>query len=294
MNLCSMTGYGRGRCENRHATASVELRSVNGKGLNAKLRLPHDRLELESKVEAELRKVLDRGSVTGQIRVRLMEQPVAELDLKVLRGYLKAWRKAEKELKLKAADPSMADLLALPGAQHGMEEAPAVTKGVAKAIMLATQEALKALVKSREEEGKQLAKEMDRLVKSMAMSVKKVVKMVPKVRVAQEARLTERVEKSLASIDRSEPIDLARELVVLAERADIQEEIARLEIHLNRLATKVKAGGPVGRELEFLVQECHREVTTMGNKSSDQNLSELVVSMKMVAQQMKEQLANVE
>lgn len=294
MNLFSMTGYGRGRCENRHATASVELRSVNGKGLNTKLRLPHDRLELESKVEAELRKVLERGSVTGQVRVRLMEQPVAELDLKVLRGYIKAWRKAEKELKLKQADPSMAELLALPGAQHGTEEAPAITKGVAKAVLAATQEALKTLLKSREEEGKQLAKEMQRLIKSLALSVKKVDKTGPKVRAAQEARLTERVNKALDSIGRSEPIDLARELVVLAERADIQEEIARLNIHLQRLAEKVKAGGPVGRELEFLVQECHREVTTLGNKSSDQKLSESVVAMKMVVQQMKEQLANVE
>jgi len=294
MNLCSMTGYGRGRSENRHATASVELRSVNGKGLNTKLRLPLDRLELESKVEAELRKVLERGSVTGQVRVRLMELPVAELDLKVMRGYLKAWRKAEKDLKLKKADPSMSELLALPGAQPSTEELPAVTKSVAKAVMAATQEALKALVKSREEEGQQLAKEMQRLIKSLAASVKKVDKMVPKVRAAQEARLTERVNKALDAIDRAEPIDLARELVVLAERADIQEEIARLDIHLKRLAAKVKVGGPVGRELEFLVQECHREVTTMGNKSSDQNLSELVVAMKMVVQQMKEQLANVE
>jgi len=294
MNLSSMTGYGRGRFENRHAIVSVELRSVNGKGLNTKLRLPHDRLELESKVEAELRKVLERGSVTGQVRVSLLEQPLAELNLKVLHGYLKAWRKAEKELKLKKAEPSMSELLALPGAQHGTEEAPAVTKGVAKAVIAATQEALKALLQSRADEGKQLAKEMQRLIKSLAVAVKKVEKLGPKVKAAQEARLTERVNKALEAIDRTDPIDLARELVVLAERADIQEEIARLDIHVERLAAKVKAGGAVGRELEFLVQECHREVTTMGNKSSDQTLSELVVTMKMLVQQMKEQLANVE
>jgi len=74
----------------------------------------------------------------------------------------------------------------------------------------------------------------------------------------------------------------------------VQEETARLHIHLERLAEKQDLGGPIGRELEFLVQECHREVTTLGNKSSDSGLSELVVAQKLVLQQMKEQLANVE
>ena len=147
---------------------------------------------------------------------------------------------------------------------------------------------------SREQEGVRLAKEMLRLSRSLRSQLKKVVKRSPIARRENEARLQERVSQSLEAIDRTEPIDLARELVVLAERADIQEEIARLEIHLDRLDEKIRQGGAVGRELEFLVQECHREVTTMGNKSSDQGLSELGVAMKTVVQQMKEQLANVE
>ncbi|MHC4380952.1 MAG: YicC/YloC family endoribonuclease, partial [Planctomycetota bacterium] len=157
-----MTGYGRGSSENRYAAASVELRSVNGKGLSIKLRLPHDRLELESKIEGQVRRGLERGSVQGQVRVRLLEVPVAELDLKVLRRYLAAWRKAEKELGLAITDPSMAELLALPGAQHGVEESTAITRGVAKAVTEATKAALEALTESRAQEGTRLAKEMMR------------------------------------------------------------------------------------------------------------------------------------
>lgn len=292
--LRSMTGYGRGASENKVAVASVELRSVNGKGQSIKLRLPHDRLELESKVEAVVRKGIERGSLNGQVRVRLLEAPVAELDLKVLGRYLKAWRKAEKELGLETTDPSMAELLALPGAQHGAEESATVTRGATKAVLDATAAALESLIASREQEGVRLAKEMLRLSRSLRSLLKKVVKRSPIARRENEARLKERVAQALEAIERTEPIDLARELVVLAERADIQEEVARLEIHLDRLDEKILQGGAVGRELEFLVQECHREVTTLGNKSSDQGLSELGVAMKTVVQQMKEQLANVE
>ena len=292
--LCSMTGYGRGSCENRHASASVELRSVNGKGLILKLRLPGDRLELESKVEAILRQGLERGSVSGSVRVKVLDASAVELDLEALKRSLTAWRKAEKKLGLKAQDPSMAELLALPGAYQGAEETPAVTKAVAKAVQEATALALQALTASRRQEGARLGREMERLRKSMAVLLRKIERRIPKAQVALAARLKERVDLALSKSERNDTVDLARELVLLAERADVQEEVARLHIHLDRLADKLRLGGAIGRELEFLVQECHREVTTLGNKSSDSVLSELVMAQKLVLQQMKEQLANVE
>ena len=144
-SLRSMTGYGRGSCENRYATASVELRSLNGKGLIIKLRLPGDRLELESKVEAVLRKNLERGTINGSVRVKVLDAGSVELDLDALNRYLAAWRKAEKKLGLKEADPSMSELLALPGAYQGSEESLAVTKAVARIVQDATEQAVEAL-----------------------------------------------------------------------------------------------------------------------------------------------------
>ncbi|MCP4092147.1 MAG: YicC family protein [Planctomycetes bacterium] len=292
--LRSMTGYGRGSCENRYATASVELRSVNGKGLIIKLRMPGDRLELESKVEAVLRRSLDRGSINGSVRVKVLDAGSVELDLDALKRYLSAWREAEKKLGLKEAAPSMSELLALPGAYQGSEESPAVTKAVARIVQDATQQAVEALCAAREQEGARLGREMKRLHKRLVNLLKKVEKRIPTAQKELATRLKERVNQALSKAERPEPIDLARELVLLAERADVQEETARLHIHLERLAEKQDLGGPIGRELEFLVQECHREVTTLGNKSSDSGLSELVVAQKLVLQQMKEQLANVE
>jgi uncharacterized protein (TIGR00255 family) len=120
------------------------------------------------------------------------------------------------------------------------------------------------------------------------------VKRQPAARKESEARMRERLDQVWSRMETTAPVDLARELVLLAERADVQEELARLEIHLERLDGLLAGGGAPGRELEFLLQECQREVTTLGNKSADVTLSELVVAMKLAVQQMREQAANVE
>ncbi len=169
-----------------------------------------------------------------------------------------------------------------------------MTRAVAKAVQEATKEALESLVAARQQEGARLGREMERLRKGLATLLRKIEKRIPKAQASLATRLKERVDLALIKASQNEPIDLARELVLLAERADVQEEVARLHIHLDRLADMLRLGGAMGRELEFLVQECHREVTTLGNKSSDSVLSELVVAQKLILQQMKEQLANVE
>ena len=106
--IASMTGFGRGTAENRHAAVSVELRSVNGKGLVLKLRLPGERMELEPKLEAQVRKRIERGSVQGQLRITVAGSTAAEPDLAVLARYRDAWKKGVKELGLEPAPPTMA------------------------------------------------------------------------------------------------------------------------------------------------------------------------------------------
>ncbi len=288
-----MTGYGRGQSENRYAAAAVELRSVNGKGLHMKFRLPHERIEVEPKLEALLRRRLERGSVQGVVRVQVMEATAPSLNIQTLKRYLAAWKQAEKELGLSPSQPSMAELLSLPGAQQSMEESAAVTKGVQQVILAAAEEAVEALLEAQYKEGARLQRELQRLGKQLKTLRNKVVRRIPQAKKLAAQRLRERVAKALESVAEIEPIDLSRELVLLAERADVQEEVARLEMHLDRYFELMEKGGFVGRELEFVVQECHREVTTMGNKSADQRMAELVIAMKTVVQQMKEQLANV-
>lgn len=292
--LMSMTGFGRGSAENRHAAAKVELRTVNGKGLSIKLRLPSDRLELENRIEAALRKGLERGSVQGKVNLRVLHGDAVELDLDTLKRYLQSWRKAEKQLGLREVDPSLAELLAMPGAYSNSEESPTVTRAVERAAMEAAKQALEALLDSRRREGQRLGRELKRLVKGLESQLAKVRRRIPKAQAELAKRYAERVQQAMAKRGDGDPVDFARELVLLGERADVQEEVARLQMHAERLHEMLDGGGAIGRELEFMVQECHREVTTLGNKSSDEVLSASVVAMKLVVQQLKEQLANVE
>jgi uncharacterized protein (TIGR00255 family) len=292
--LHSMTGYGRGSAANAHASAEVELRTVNGKGLNLKLRLPSDRGDLESVLETRLRKSISRGSVQGWMRLRLLSQGTHSIDVKAVRNHLKEWRKLAKDLGMKSADPTLAELLAMPGSYAPEEENEAVTRAVQKASVGALEAALAALLESRQAEGARLGKELMRLWKQLKVALNKARKRVPKAIAEMQVNLQTRVQAALRSAGQDEDYDLSRELIVLADRADVQEELARLDIHLERFEALLIKGGAVAREIEFLLQEIHREITTLGNKSSDATLSQHVVTMKLVAGQLKEQVMNLE
>jgi len=292
--VSSMTGFGRGAAENVLASAEVELRSVNGKTLNLKLRLPSERLELESELEAVLRTALDRGSVTGQLRVRILAGTAPTPDRSALKNHLKEWRRTTKELGLEAHDPSLSELLALPGAFMAIAEDAKTTRAVRAASKAAMEAALAALQQARQREGARLARELLRILKKFQGHLKRAEKRVPQAIAAGQERMTERVNTALSKAEQAEGLDLTRELIALADRADVREEIARLDIHLASLHELLANGGACGREIEFLLQEVHREVTTLGNKSADVQLSEQVVAMKLLAGQLKEQVANVE
>jgi uncharacterized protein (TIGR00255 family) len=292
--LRSMTGFGRGSAANRTASVEAELRAVNGRALNLKLRLPPDRAELESKVEALVRAEVDRGSVQGQVRVQLLEGRGSVIDRGVLARYLAEWRAAAQEVGLADQDPSLSDLLSLPGAVLQPPESSRASNDVRRAVLEAVGLALNALQASREKEGEKLRRELLGLAAKLEKALDRAEKRLPAAQQAAAARLKDRVEAAWKAAGVTEPMDLTRELVVLAERADVREEVARLRIHLERVRALLAAGGPCGRELEFVIQECHREVTTLGNKSADAKLSEHLVAMKLLVGQLKEQTANVE
>ena len=290
----SMTGYGRGRAENKVAAVDVELRSVNGKGLNFKLRLPGDRLENETALEAALRRRLSRGSVQGNVRVRLLEARTAVPDAGALRRYLREWRAAEKELGLEVRDPSLGELLALPGAFETPDEDEKVGRSVARCMEQGLDQALDALIESREKEGVRLAKELLALIARMERELARIRKELPKVLAALKKRLLERAQEALRDAGVEVVPELGGELAGLAERGDVREEVARLEIHFERLRKLLDQGGVCGREVDFLAQECHREVTTLGNKVTAPRIGQGVIAMKVLIQQFKEQTANVE
>lgn len=292
--LASMTGYGRGRAANAHAEAEVELRSVNGKSLHLAVRLPSDRLEWESEVEALLRARFERGSVQGSVRLRWRTAPAPVPDHAALKRHLREWRAAQKQLGLGAEPPALAALLALPGSWRPAEESAAATAAARKATLKALGAAADALDAARTREGDRLRKELLALADQVEQGLRGVRERLPQARAEAETRLRERVARALAAAGIGEPPELAREIVLAAEKGDVAEECARLAIHLERLRELLEGGGAIGRELEFLLQECHREVTTLGNKTADAPAVAKILAMKLAVQQLKEQAANVE
>ncbi|MCH2100884.1 MAG: YicC family protein [Planctomycetes bacterium] len=292
--IASMTGYGRGAAENAHAAAEVELRSVNGKGLHLKLRLPSDRLELEAELEGLARSAVERGSIHGGLRVRVLASTAPTPDRTALAAHLKEWRRTQKELGLESHDPTLSELLALPGAFLTASEDVKTTRAVRAVSKAAMKSALNALRESREREGARLARELQRLLKKFSSHLARTEKRIPRAIANAQSRMQERVDAALAKVGDYERLDLTRELIALADRADVREEVARLHMHLGGLNELLENGGAIGREFDFLLQEVHREVTTLGSKSADSQLSEQVVSMKLLTGQLKEQIANVE
>ncbi len=293
--LASMTGFGRGRAEGRAAVAECELRSVNGKGLHVRLGLPPDRLALEARAEELLRRRLRRGSVQGWVRLRLRAAATV-FDEEVLAQQLRAWQRTARRLGLAPETPSLEDLLELPGALRAGDEDERGRAAVERIALAAVRSALDALVASREREGARLRRELQRLLARARRHLARIERRVPQARRAAQERLRERLRDAFAAegLTLEDQPEVVRELLVLAERLDVQEELSRLDMHLARFEELLGRGGPVGAELDFVLQEAHREANTLGNKSADAALSREVVALKLVLKQLKEQAANVE
>lgn len=292
--VASMTGFGRGCAETGSAAVEVELRTVNGRGLSMKWRTPTDRQEIEATLDTLVRRSLERGSLHGVVKIARTGHRPAVIDHKLLRRYLREWRATERELGLEREDPSLAELLKLPGAIEPASESASEARSLATALNRAAKAAIAALLAARHAEGERLSGELLNHASRIAKGQSAIERLLPAARRRAATALRKRVAELQAAAEVSGSLDLSRELVLQAERADVQEEMARLTIHLERLRALLGRGGPCGRELEFLIQEIHREINTLGAKSSDVNITKHVVAMKTATARLKEQAANVE
>lgn len=287
----SMTGFGSASTEAGSLSLSVEVRSVNHRFLQTKVRLPAEFAGLEADVEAQLKRVLDRGSVTLTLVLARSEARSVVIDGELAKSYRRRLAKLARELKVED-DVSMQTLVQLPGvlAPSG-DGAPGATHR--KRVLALVREALEQLVGMREAEGKAMEKDLRRHAKSLAQLAARVQKRMPGVTKAHHENLRRRVSDLLG--ESVEPADLARELALIADKTDVSEELARLESHLDQLAGLLAdPKGAVGRRLDFLVQELAREVNTIGSKCNDAQVAHQVVELKTCVERMREQVQNVE
>jgi uncharacterized protein (TIGR00255 family) len=291
-----MTGFGAAAGEERAWTLRVELRSVNHRYLMVKTRLPGELAWLEPEVDALVRKGLERGSVTVFVHAAREERAEpAELNPAVAKRYLQDIRRLQSQLGVDG-EVGIETLLGLPGVVGGRNGGdPRKDQArLGKRVLKLVRDATKALVEMRETEGAALRKDLEKHAAASERIVGHIEGRMPKVVREHNAGLQARIQDLLGREHTVEPAALAREAALISDRLDVSEEVSRLRIHLDQVLAILAKGGAVGRRLDFLVQELHREVNTIGSKCSDAKVAHWVVDLKTHVERLREQVQNVE
>lgn len=293
--LRSMTGYGNARISGDGFELTIEVKSVNNRFLKISSKLSEEIIILQNDLEEEVRELIDRGSIFLVVIFRATRlTDLFDIDEQVLRKYMERLRKLKTRMG-KGQEIGLKDLLLLPGVVrsedsfvHGKETVlPVAVQGVKKAV--------RAMIAMREQEGKNLLREFRTRAKLLRDLLSQIEVFAPRVIEDYRERLRERVNRILVGHDVEVPAqDLLKEVAIMAERSDITEEIDRMRSHLDQFAECLDAREPVGRKLEFLVQEMFREANTMASKSISATLSRNLVEMKAEVDRLKEQVQNLE
>jgi uncharacterized protein (TIGR00255 family) len=285
----SMTAFARETANTEQGEMTWELRSVNHRFLEAFVRLPEELRGLEPAVRERLAARLGRGKVDCSLRY--VPQPGAAGHLRLNRAYLDQLLALSEEVAALvggSAEPSAFDLLRWPGVLQ--EEEKDLTAIGEQALSL-LEAALEALVATRAREGKRLAALVRERCQTLSEKVDAVRQRMPDVLTAVRRRLEDRLSEVRSELD---PNRVEQELVLLAQRLDVDEEMDRLAAHIQEVQSVLNDKGPVGRRLDFLMQELNREANTLGSKSADVDVTRLAVDMKVLIEQMREQIQNIE
>lgn len=295
MSLKSMTGFARRDGALGSGNWHWEVRSVNGRGLDVRLRFPPGYEALETKVRDAVGQRLTRGSIaislqagreTGQSEVRLNERALAQV--------IKA---ADRIRELTGADPARADgLLALKGVLEVADESddPAAVEATHTAMLETFAQVLDGVVAARAAEGGRLAAVIAAQVDEIERLTGIVEASPARSPQAIAARLKELVGRIVETGNGLDETRLHQEAVLMATRADVEEELRRLRMHIAAARDLLAESGPVGRKFDFLAQEFNREANTLCSKANDTEISRAGLALKVVIDQMREQVQNLE
>lgn len=288
----SMTGFGRGEASNGSVTVVVEIKTVNNRFRDLQVRVPREYNVLEPRVLNVLRDGVQRGRVEAMVRRSSTEGATRVVaDLALVDQYRRAMLDIARRVQRDANEIPLAAILSQPGVLvAGEAEADALAEW--DLCEVAIQSALNDLAQMRATEGVALALDLRKNLDILLRLCAEVAESAEGV--AQ--RIQQRLEERLARLmhDRVDPGRLAQEVAILADKSDISEEIARLESHCEQFSQALVADDPVGRKLDFLLQEMNREINTIGSKAAEHPIAARVVEMKSVLERMREQAANVE
>jgi uncharacterized protein (TIGR00255 family) len=287
-----MTGYGRGTAVFDGRQIAVELSAVNRKQAEISLNLPRALIELEPRVRDEINAHLSRGRLTVAVGLHVKRSgKTGAINLAAAKAYRDQLKALRKALKL-GGDITLDQVLRGPGILE-TDEVEIPTEKAWPALHKALKAALDQFVRMRKREGEALADDLPSRTLALQKNVKTIGVLAPKVMEHHRGLLLERAVKAGLEIGASDE-RLLKEIVFFADRSDISEELTRLRSHLDQFFTHLGKDEPVGRTLDFLLQELFREVNTIGNKANFLAISQIVVGMKTELEKLREQVQNIE
>lgn len=293
MSLSGMTGFARSECSGAYGSISVEARSVNGKGLDVRLRLPQGLDAVENPIRELAKARFNRGSLSINITLTAPEGAgIASIDQAQLDAYVAAMR-ALVDQGL-AERPTAGELLMLKGvitSEDSTLDEDQVSERDA-AIVSAVKTALEGLKAARLEEGSALKSVLEGHLDEIADLREQAANCAAALPDAIKARLQAKLDELIScGVD---PARLAQEAAMMAVKADVREELDRLKAHIDSAHALLKAGSPCGRKLDFLSQEFNREANTLCSKSADTQLTNIGLALKATVDRLREQVQNVE
>ena len=285
----SMTAFARQELVKDWGTLTLELRSVNHRYLDVSMRMPEDFRNLEPKIREKISAKLARGKVDVGLKFSRTEAAAGDMliDMDLIQQISNASREIDHIL-YNPAQVSSLELLRWPGVIKTPEVDSDELSGALFELLDVT---LNDMLEGREREGEKLADLIQQRCQSISEVIVNVKKRLPEIMKIWREKLLTRIQDASVEVDESR---LQQELVILAQKTDVDEELDRLTTHVTEVERVLKDKKPIGRRLDFLMQELNREANTLGSKSIDTETTKASVDLKVFIEQMREQIQNIE
>lgn len=290
----SMTSFGRSNSEEgKKRVFTVEMKSVNSRYLDVNIRMPKSIISLEEEIRKMISNSLNRGKVDVFINIKNYNEGagVPKVDINLAQGYLQCLKEIEEKLNIKN-DISVMQIARFPEVITMIEEEDKIDE-IWEELKPLISSSLDMMINMREVEGEKLKEDILIKINQIEDLVSKVEEFADSIPKVFKQKLEERLKDLLGNVEVDEN-RIATEVCILADKATVDEEIIRLNSHINQVRETLKLNEPIGRKLDFIVQEMNRETNTIGSKSSDIQMTNIVIDIKNILEKIREQVQNIE
>lgn len=289
----SMTGYGRGVKSNDIYSVTIDLKSINHRYLELYFKIPKAYNFLEDRLRRDISSKISRGKLEVIVNIERFNpaDSLVKLDKNLLNSYITAIQGIKKELKLRgklqlSSVINLPNIFTINQPEDNQDKLLAITGET-------VEEALNSLLKARETEGISLCKDLQVRIAFLEKLRNDLLAFAPEVVINYQEKLVKRIQELAGGID-LDPNRLAMEVAIFADKSDINEELVRTKSHLQQFMDALQLTEPVGRRLDFIIQELNREINTIGSKANDLRITQIVIEFKAELEKIREQIQNIE